>query len=88
MEYVESKLGSYPSTEGLLKLLAALFSSEVLPANLGATWRPQTGCTPYIEYVTDFVLPRALQVKNKEAEIYFATPADKSRLVTRALEVN
>ena len=87
MEYVESKLGSYPSTEGLLKLLAALFSSEVLPANLGATWRPQTGCTPYIEYVTDFVLPRALQVKNKEAEIYFATPADKSRLVTRALEV-
>jgi hypothetical protein len=49
--------------------------------------RPQTGCTPYIEYVTDFVLPRVLKSKTKEDGIYFATPADKSRLVTRALEV-
>lgn len=87
MEYVESKLGCYPSTEGLLKLLTALFSSDIQPINLGTSRRPQTGCAPYIEYVTEFVLPRALHVKKREAEMYFATPADKSRLTTRALEV-
>ena len=87
MEYVEAKNGSYPSTEGLLKLLTALFSSSVLPVNLGREWRPQTGCTPYIEYVIDFVIPRTLHVRNSESGTYFATPADKSRLIVRALEV-
>jgi len=86
MEYVESKKGSYPSTEGFLKLLTVLFSSDIYPSNLGDSWRPQQGCTPYMEYVTDFVLPRVLRSKD-EVGLYFSSPADKSRLVTRALEV-
>ena len=86
IEYVESKNGSYPSTEGLLKLLAALFSSDLYPSNLGSSWRPQQGCSPYMEYVMDFVLPRVLNSKDG-AGLYFASPADKSRLITRALEV-
>uniref|UniRef100_A0A7S3VEG0 Uncharacterized protein n=1 Tax=Chaetoceros debilis TaxID=122233 RepID=A0A7S3VEG0_9STRA len=93
MEHVESALGYYPSTEGLLKLLTALFSSAICPFNLGANWRPQAGCTPYIEYITDFVLPRITRSSGSASsnsntiELNFATPADKSRLLTRALEV-
>ncbi len=85
MEYIECKNGSYPATEGLLKLLSALFSSSSLPSDLGSGRRAMLGCNPYIEYVVDFVLPRA--TKKGRGALYFNTPADKSRLWTRALEV-
>uniref|UniRef100_A0A7S4I8C0 Uncharacterized protein n=1 Tax=Odontella aurita TaxID=265563 RepID=A0A7S4I8C0_9STRA len=47
------------------------------------------GCAPYVEYVTDFVLPRAVggSRSDDEAGLYFAAPGDKSRLISRALEV-
>jgi hypothetical protein len=87
MEYVECKIGHYPATEGLLKLLCVLFSSSDYPSNLGSESRTMQGCNPYIEYVVDFVLPRAMGGKKGESSLYFTTPADKSRLLTRALEV-
>ncbi len=87
MEFVENRLGAYPATEGLLKLLTVLFSTEICPSNLGANWRVQTGCSPYIEYVTDYILPRIMQTNAQSDKLYFATSADKSRLMTRALEV-
>lgn len=87
MEYIESKAGYYPSTEGFLKLLASLFSCDAYPCSLGSSWRPQVGCSPYVEYVTDFVLPRILDSHRGEQKLHFASETDKSRLVARALEV-
>eukprot|EP00557_Chaetoceros_sp_GSL56_P014871 CAMPEP_0176484866 /NCGR_PEP_ID=MMETSP0200_2-20121128/4716_1 /TAXON_ID=947934 /ORGANISM="Chaetoceros sp., Strain GSL56" /LENGTH=2592 /DNA_ID=CAMNT_0017881435 /DNA_START=156 /DNA_END=7934 /DNA_ORIENTATION=+ len=87
MEYVESKAGSYPSTEGFLKLLTSLFSCDVCPHSLGSSWRPQSGCSPYVEYVIDFVLPRILDSHRDEVKLHFASEIDKCRLVARALEV-
>lgn len=88
MEYIESKAGSYPATEGLLKLLGVLFSSGMAPSNLGSNTRTIPGCSPYIEYVVEFVLPRAMGTKSKgTSSLYFFTSADRSRLLTRALEV-
>lgn len=85
LEYIEAKKGIYSTTEGFLKLLAALFSSNIIPSDLGSSWRPQQGCAPYIEYVTDFLLPRIFQSEN-QSSLYFASPADKFRLISRSLE--
>ena len=61
------------------------FSSNIIPSDLGSSWRPQQGCAPYIEYVTDFLLPRIFQSEN-QSSLYFASPADKFRLISRSLE--
>lgn len=87
MEYVESKKGSYPATEGLLKLLAVLFASTCCPTDLGSGTRKVPGCSPYIEYVIDFVLPRIMEVKSGKETLYFSSKTEKYRLLTRALEV-
>jgi len=87
MEHVESKQGCYPSTEGLLQLLTALISTVGCPSDVGSQWRSRPGCAPYIEYVVNFVLPRAMGTKSCGTSLHFATLADKARLVTRALEV-
>eukprot|EP00536_Pseudo-nitzschia_multiseries_P005651 jgi/Psemu1/254700/estExt_Genewise1Plus.C_1080064 len=86
MEHIESKKGWYPSTEGLLELLKSLVSSVGCPSNLGQNWRVRTGCTPYVEYVIHFVIPKALGVNNHTA-LPFRVPGDRSRLVSRALAV-
>ena len=88
MEHVEAIEGSYPATEGLLYLITSLVQTVGCPSDVGSAWRPRPGCTPYIEYVIDFVLPRATGLTNtgKQA-LSFATLADKYRLVSRALEV-
>jgi len=86
MDHIESKKGWYPSTEGFLDLLKSLVSSFRCPSNLGQHWRVRTGCTPYLEYVINFVLPKALGVKNHPA-LPFRVPGDRSRLVSRALAV-
>lgn len=70
----------------MLKLLTSLFSSKVQPVNLGELWRQQPGCTPYIEYVVDFVLPRALGIGSSNQGLYFSSFSNKYRLLTRALE--
>ena len=59
MEYIEFSLGHYPSSEGFLKLLASLFAVGGCPSDLGKNWRVRSGCSPYIEYVIDYLLPRA-----------------------------
>ena len=88
MEHVEAIEGSYPATEGLLYLITSLVQTVGCPSNTGSDWRPRPGCTPYIEYVIDFVLPRATGSTNTgKSSLFFATPADKYRLVSRALEV-
>ena len=87
MEYVESRNGSYPSTEGLLFLLSTLFSSVGSPPDLGSKHRPRPGCSPYIEYVIDFVMQRIIGTKRNDDGLFFATPSDRCRLLSRALEV-
>ncbi len=86
MEYIENKIGRYPATEGLLTLLAVLFSSGIAPSNLGLGSRTVPGCSPYIEYVVNFVLPRAMGTK-RTGGIYFFKPSDRSRLLAKALKV-
>lgn len=87
LEQVESRTGQYPSTEGFLQLLTSLFIAAGSPGDLGRDSRPRPGCTPYIEYVTNFVLPRALHIRKEIVSLPFRTPSDKCRLISRALEV-
>lgn len=96
MEHIESMHGSYPATEGLLFFLNALISSAGIKPNLGANFR-RPGIAPYIEYIVSFVIPRTMSLtesnalNNTSASKYtplpFASPADRSRLMARALEV-
>lgn len=87
MEQVESRNGQYPSTEGFLQLLTSLYTTAGSPADLGKEFRARPGCTPYVEYVANFVLPRALGTKKESMSLPFRSPIDKGRLVSRALEV-
>lgn len=86
MEHVESKKGLYPSTEGLLELLQSLVCSVGCPSNVGEASRSRTGCTPYLEYIISFVIPRAFGMDGK-ASLPFRLEGDRSRLVARALAV-
>jgi len=86
MDHIESKKGVYPSTEGFLDLLRALVSSVGCPSNLGQNLRVRTGCTPYVEYVIYFVLPKAFGM-NSQSPLPFRVSGDRSRLVSRALAV-
>jgi hypothetical protein len=89
MEHVESRMGWYPATEGFCKLLTSLVSAAGCPAKLGQAWRLRTGCSPYIEFVVDFVLPRA-SGSNRSTDMSclpFRVMGDQSRLVSQALSV-
>ena len=93
MEHVESRLGCYPSTEGLLQLLTSLVTAAGCPSDVGQEseqtkpGRLRPGCTPYIEYVAYFVVPRALGSRKADDQLPFKTGVDSARLVARALEV-
>jgi hypothetical protein len=87
MEQIESRSGQYPSTEGFLQLLTSLFVAAGSPGDLGQGVRSRPGCTPYLEYVTNFVLARALDTKKDGVSLPFRAPSDKYRLVSRGLEV-
>ena len=89
LEHVERRLGYYPSTEGFCQLLAALVGCAGCPVNLGQAWRDRPGCTPYIEYVMNFVLPRASATSDHlgMSPLTFRLKADQSRLVSYALEL-
>lgn len=87
IEYVESKSGRYPLTEGLLTFLHALISTVGCPSDLGKKWRPRPGCTPYIEFVINFLIPRIVGKGGRGKPLYFASTTDKLRLLTRAMEV-
>lgn len=86
-EHVESKLGQFPATEGFLFLLSTLVKVVGCPTDLGSQWRLRPGCAPYIEYVTDFILPRATGMEKSARPMRFASVSDEYRLVERALEV-
>ena len=86
MEHVESQMGWYPSTEGCLEVISSLIQTAGCPSSLGQNWRIRTGTAPYLEYVTDFVLPRALGTQGV-SKLPFRVPGDESRLVTKALHV-
>ena len=94
MEYLESQIGCYPSTEGLLLLIDALVSTAGCPQDLGKQiqgndvgGRAQLGCSPYIEYVIHFVLPRVIGSDTSAAILPFCTYGDQDRLVALALEI-
>lgn len=69
-----------------MQLLTNLFIAGGFPSELGRGSRPRPGCTPYIEYVIHFILPRALGSKKDSAPLPFRSTTDKSRLVSRGLE--
>jgi len=87
LEHVEAEVGTYPATEGFLFLLSTLVKYAGCPSNLGSQWRLRPGCAPYIEYVTDFVLPRATGMSKNVKTLPFASVADECRLINRAMEV-
>lgn len=87
MEYVEAATGVYPSTEGFLAMLKALIKSGICPYDLGSVWRSRTGCTPYIEYVIDFILPRLTQSFQGFPLLPFRCSHDKLSLAVLACEV-
>ena len=89
MEHIESRMGWYPSTEGFLKLLASLVVAVGCPSKLGERWRLRTGCSPYVEFVVNFVLPRALGTSKLSTLpiLPFRVTGDQSRLVAHALSV-
>jgi hypothetical protein len=89
MEHVESRMGWYPATEGFCRLLTSLVSAAGCPSKLGQAWRLRTGCSPYIEFVVDFVLPRAYGSNQSTdmSRLPFRVMGDQSRLVSQALSV-
>lgn len=87
LEYVESCQGCYPSTEGFLILLKALFVAGGSPLFLGQNWRSRPGCAPYVEYVINYILPRATGHFEHFPALPFRSSEDKSRLLLFALEV-
>ena len=87
LDHVERRLGYYPSTEGFCKLLASLVACAGCPVNLGQAWRDRPGCTPYMEYVMNFVLPRASGTSGEMSPLPFRLKVDQSRLVSYALEL-
>jgi hypothetical protein len=87
MEHIESALGVYSSTGGFLLLLKSLFTIGVCPPTLGANWRLRTGCTPYLEYVTNLVLPRVTGCFKSLPPLPFRTAQDKLTVTALALEV-
>ncbi|KAL7539868.1 hypothetical protein ACHAXR_012321 [Thalassiosira sp. AJA248-18] len=87
-EHVESKvLGSFPATEGFLFLLSTLVKVAGCPSTLGSQWRLRPGCAPYVEYVTDFVLPRATGLVKDVKKVAFSGVSEECRLIVRAMEV-
>jgi hypothetical protein len=89
MEHVESHLGYYPSTEGFCTLLSSLVASAGCPSKLGETWRDRPGCAPYVEFVMDFLLPRASGTSEHLGMpgLSFRLKVDQNRLVSHALEL-
>jgi hypothetical protein len=86
MEYIESHHGRYPSTEGFLLLLKSLFAVGGFPSSLGSNLRIRTGCAPYVEYIIDFILPRATGRFEHYAPLSFRSLQDKNRFIAIALE--
>lgn len=88
MEFIEASRGVYPSTTGFLRLLRELIRVGGCPADLGRTWRSQPGCSPYISYVIDLVLPRATGTfKGFPEPLPFRCSGDKDRLLSHGFDV-
>lgn len=87
MEYIESSVGYYPSTEAFLQLLSSLMAVGGFPSNVGEHWRTRSGCAPYVEYVVDYVLPRATGHFEHLPALSFRSTEDKYRFLGLALEV-
>jgi hypothetical protein len=90
MNHIESFMGSYPATEGLLLLIYSLVERSGCPTDLGSQWR-RPGASPYIEFITAFVLPRCICFSSdgsvEHQPLFFTTPEDRYRLISRALDV-
>jgi Nuclear pore complex scaffold, nucleoporins 186/192/205 len=87
MEYIETLSGVYPSTCGFLRLLHVLFSSGSCPASLGSSYRSRPGCTPYMEYIVSFLLPRATGNFEHSRALPFRSPNEQHKLISLCLSV-
>lgn len=85
MEYIESSMGFYPSTEGFLSLLKNLFTVGGCCPLVGNQRRINT--TPYIEYIVNLVIPRITGDFMKEGPLPFRSTHDLNRILSLALEV-
>ena len=79
----------------MCKLLVALVRNVGFPSDLHSEIRNCIGGTTYVLFIIDYVLRRAIVKDNvrdtssKEIEaLYFATPADKARVIAHALAQN
>jgi hypothetical protein len=81
MEYIESSMGFYPSSEGFLQLLVSLFDSSPTFNN------DKGGSTPYAEYVCSFVIPRATGRFMNLPRLPFRKKEDFYSLISRAFDV-
>jgi len=86
MEHVESVEGVYLSTEGFLRLLESLFSC-CCPPELGKRWRIRIGCSPYVEIVIHYILPRATGAVSSMGKLPFRSRFDEAKLIALALRV-
>ena len=87
MEYIEASRGVYPSTSGFLRLLRELIQCGGCPADLGRNWRSLSGCTPYVLYVINLVLPRATGTFKGFPSLPFRCSGDKDRLLSLGFDV-
>ncbi|KAL7580005.1 hypothetical protein ACA910_004995 [Epithemia clementina (nom. ined.)] len=87
MEYIEASRGVYPSTGGFLRLLSELVQGGGCPADLGRNWRSQSGCSPYILYVIDLVLPRVTGTFRGCPALPFRCSGDRDRLLSLGFDV-
>jgi len=70
----------------MLRLLKALFRTDIIPASLGAKWSRKTGCSPYLEYVLFFVL-RLTKTTDASPTQYFSSPNSKLQLEALCYEI-
>ena len=87
MEYIEASRGVYPSTAGFLRLLRELIHFGGCPGDLGRNWRTQAGCSPYLLYVTELVLPRATGTFRGIPSLPFRCSGDRDRLLSLGFDV-
>ncbi len=68
-------------------MLKSLIKSGICPNDLGSVWRSRTGCTPYIEYVVDYILPRVSRAFQGFPPLTFRSSNDKLAITVRACEI-
>lgn len=84
LEAVESRMGQYPVTDGLLSLLIALLEQHPIPHTLGMGYR-FPGILPYLDHILNSVLLKA------SARLYLPEGSEgesqKFRIIAKCLRI-